>query len=398
MSWIKNKHFHYYAFGAFVILSLFGVALRYMQLFPLPGANYAFLLHAHSHFAFSGWMFFALALLLVSTISGEKYSVPFRRVFILTLLSALGMLVSFSFQGYKALSIGWSTLFILLTYRFSYLLWKSNRLQGTGNPVSVKMLWGALLFLCLSSVGPFALGPLMASGHRNSPLYQNAIYFYLHFQMNGWMLLAALSLLANKYLKDVKKGTYVQIWLNLFVFSILPLYFIFTLWKNPAPIIWMIALAAALIHLISWLALCFYFRGLYPRFSFLVKAALLAVTIKSILQVLICIPAIGAWAMLFRDTAIAYVHLVVLGCVTPLILDRFEMQNYLKRGKFLDLIHRGFIFGVVLYLSLLFICPLLALFSITIPAYHYLLFALAVFFLLAACLYLERSRFPSSLS
>jgi len=64
MEWLKKTNYPRWAMLNFVILIVFGILLRYMQLYDLPFLNYQFILHAHSHFAFAGWMFFAIALLL----------------------------------------------------------------------------------------------------------------------------------------------------------------------------------------------------------------------------------------------------------------------------------------------------------------------------------------------
>jgi hypothetical protein len=47
------------------IVALLGVLLRCKQLFPLPFIQYKYLLHAHSHFAFGGWISLALLALMI---------------------------------------------------------------------------------------------------------------------------------------------------------------------------------------------------------------------------------------------------------------------------------------------------------------------------------------------
>ena len=59
MQRLHNVPFSRLALFNFIMLSLWGVVLRYMQLADLP-FNYQYLLHAHSHFAFSGWMFLSI--------------------------------------------------------------------------------------------------------------------------------------------------------------------------------------------------------------------------------------------------------------------------------------------------------------------------------------------------
>ena len=44
----------------FVLVSLVGILLRYKIAFSLPLINYKYLLNAHSHFAFAGWVSMAI--------------------------------------------------------------------------------------------------------------------------------------------------------------------------------------------------------------------------------------------------------------------------------------------------------------------------------------------------
>ena len=394
MDWISNSKYSNLAIGNYIILALFGVLLRFMQLFPFPEGNYMFLLHAHSHFAFSGWMFFSLALLIAQSISSGNNSSEYRNVFIGSLVSAFGMLITFSIQGYNLLSIGFSTLFIFVTYRFAYLVFKGGRLRQKMNEIAFKLISGALILLCISSIGPFALAPLKASGFGNSPLYQDAIYFYLHFQMNGFMLLAALGLLASGFLTpDLNRNS--RIWLYLFILSAAPLFFIFTLWADPPVWVWIMAFGGALLNLSSWLILCFHYKAEGANFTFLQKAAIVAITLKVGMQVIICIPAVGEWTFINRNLIIGYVHLLTLGCVMPLILDQFINRGLLIGGQLLRLLNSVFILTVITYLGLLFTQPLLSVFSWSIPAYQQLLMAVSLVFPVTGFLYYFRLK-PAS--
>ena len=62
---MKKLSYEAWAFINFTVLALFGVLLRYMMNFPSGGLNYLNILHAHSHFAFAGWTFLGLAVLIV---------------------------------------------------------------------------------------------------------------------------------------------------------------------------------------------------------------------------------------------------------------------------------------------------------------------------------------------
>jgi len=375
-----NINYPRWAMFNFIVLSVFGGLLRYLQLYDLPVINYQFILHAHSHFAFSGWMFFSIALLIALLCNDGKIGSHFKTILALTLISAYGMLISFSLQGYKLVSIGFSTLFVLVTFRFTYLVFKGGLLKDLVNATAYKLIRGSLILLCLSALGPFALGPLAACGLKNTPYYQDAIYFYLHFQMNGFMLLAASGLLAST-LPATPLHDSAGRWLMLFIYSTLPLYFIFTLWGKPGTVLWVLAAIGSGLNLLSWLALCIHFRRSRSCFSFLEKAALIALIIKCVFQVSICIPAIGEWTFLNRNLIIGYIHLLTLGIIMPLLIGQFSRNGLIKRCKITTAGNNLYIILVIIYLGLLFIQPFLALFAILIPGYQFLLFLLCLAFL-----------------
>lgn len=391
MKLVAKTSYARWAIINFVVLTSFGILLRYIQLYGVPGVDYQFILHAHSHFAFAGWMFFAIALLISHNLTGGKFTTGYKYVFLLTLISAYGMLVSFSFEGYKTVSIIFSSLFVLITYRFTYLALKGNVLKNAVNKASHKLIKSALIFLCLSSLGPFTLGPLAAAGLKNTPYYQDAIYFYLHFQMNGFMFLAALGLFALTSLNNTLKAKSNQ-WLNVFIYSTIPLYFIFTLWDKPNIWVSIAAAAGSVLNLLSWLMLCLNFKKEWHQFSFLVKAALIAVTLKIIFQVMVCVPAIGEWTFINRNLIIGYIHLLTLGIIMPLIIDQFIKKDFLKNDKLLIVVNWFYIITVVVYLILLFIQPLFSLFLIVIPQYQFLLFVLCALFLPVGLILMAKTK------
>src|SRR5688572_14151450 len=99
-------------FNLFLVACL-GVLLRaypFLDHFPLTYKN---LLHGHSHFAFGGWVMPILLALILKMFPEQVQRVTFnhwRNLAVLLLVSAYGMLASFPLQGYKAMSIFFSTL------------------------------------------------------------------------------------------------------------------------------------------------------------------------------------------------------------------------------------------------------------------------------------------------
>src|SRR5690606_20211873 len=110
------------------------------------------------------------------------------------LLTAWGMLLTFPWEGYGIVSIIFSTLSIFVSYAFAFVYWRD--LNGLPQRLAAH-LWfkGALVWNVLSSLGPFGLAYMMAGDIRHEHWYLGAIYFFLHFQYNGWFFFACAGLL-----------------------------------------------------------------------------------------------------------------------------------------------------------------------------------------------------------
>ena len=147
----------------FFIAATLGLLLRYAFVGNL-GFNYRFLTHAHSHIAMLGWVYLMLYTCIV------HYFVPngqnktfYNRLFWITQIAVIGMLFSFPFQGYAAISITFSTLHILCSYVFVFKLWKDMRID---NPFVKQMVKWALSFMVLTEASsrprPSQIKPLLS--------------------------------------------------------------------------------------------------------------------------------------------------------------------------------------------------------------------------------------------
>ena len=112
------------AFINLLIVASLGVIMRYKIAYYLPFIEQKNFLHAHSHFAFSGWVTQILMVLMWAFLynylpadSLKKY----KWLLIANLVSAYGMLVSFIWEGYGIISILFSTLSILVSYLFAVI-------------------------------------------------------------------------------------------------------------------------------------------------------------------------------------------------------------------------------------------------------------------------------------
>ena len=172
---------------------LLGLLLRYYFADPL-NFNFRYLLHAHSHLMLLGWLFTALLLLIYrmwfQTVPRSHYL-----LFLGMQVCVLGMLFSFPFQGYGFYSISFSTLHIFFSYVLLWKLWKHSK----GRKLPGLLVRTGIVFHYLSTLGPYALGPLMANDMRDSIWYDQAIYFYLHFQYNGSFFMFLLAVILQKW-------------------------------------------------------------------------------------------------------------------------------------------------------------------------------------------------------
>jgi hypothetical protein len=318
------------SFVNLMLVALLGVVMRYKIVYSLPWINQRNLLHAHSHFAFAGWITQALMALLVSFLA-EKTAEPvfkkYRPVLYANLFSAYGMLVSFPFTGYAFLSISFSTLSVIASYWFAIIYWRDlNRLEK--KTASHRWFKAAVLFNAVSSLGAFSLAYMMATNNISPNRYLASIYFFLHFQYNGWFFFACMGLLShqlNKY--GVSEESLKKSWW-LFVTASVPAYFLSALWLPIPRLVFLLVIAAVFLQLWGWIVtiqstrkvLLVIKQNISPFMQVLFALCALAVTIKLLLQAASVIPSLSQLAFGFRPIVIGYLHLVLLGIITLFVI------------------------------------------------------------------------------
>jgi hypothetical protein len=278
--------------------------------------------------------------------------------------TAYGMLITFIFQGYAALSIAFSTLSIFVSCFFIYYYWKDLKCIKENQHIA---LWfkSALILLCVSSIGPFALAYLMASHIIVQDLYFSAIYFFLHFQYNGWFIFACLGLLFS-LLKEENQLNLSKISKNLFnilALTVAPTYLLSTLGLKVPPYLFWIAAISAILQLGVLFYSCRLLQVIRDRTStrlnkmtsYLWGLAYVSFCLKIILQSLSVIPYFSDFAFSLRPVIIGYLHLCFLGVISFFILGVF-VEVLAKEG--MQLSKSGlsiFILGVLLQEGILMV-------------------------------------------
>ena len=304
-----------------------GVVLRYASIGTI-NFNYRFLTHAHSHIAMLGWVYLMLFVLIVHYFVPEKKPI-YTKLFWLTQFAVVGMMLSFPFQGYATVSIAFSTLHIFCSYYFVYLIWKDHKTESI---VTRRLLKTALLFMLLSTAGVWCLGPAVSMLGQASAFYQIAIQFFLHFQFNGWFLIAVIAIFFHVLqLKDSKQFRlfFVLLVVSTVLTLALPIY-----WFAPHIALYWINGLGVFIQLLT---LIVFLKLIKPYQLFLLKNnskltiymyvfAIFCLVLKIGAQLLSLIPEVSDAAYQHRNLVIGFIHLLMLGVITGFLFG-FILQN-----------------------------------------------------------------------
>lgn len=306
-----------------------GILLRAFYVIPIS-LNYKFILHAHSHTALLGWIYIGITTLIYKIFLAEAQKTRlYKRIFLFTNLSIVGMLITFPIQGYALFSIIFSTLFLFASYWFTWFAMKHIP-PHFKKRFSWKLIKTALWYLVLSSIGPWAIGGVMTTLGPESIWYKTSIYFYLHFQYNGWFILALLGILfyifeerGIKFNPEKLKSFFL-----LLNFGILFTLFLSVLWFIPPKVFYVLGLVGAVAQILAFYELYLLLKIYFTEFKkifvpldfLLLKIAGSLMVVKIFMQMISVITYLAAIAFVFKDFIIGYLHLVFLGIVVPMLL------------------------------------------------------------------------------
>lgn len=321
------------------IASAIGVFLRWQFISPTPGVNYTFFLHAHSHIMFLGWIFNALYFAFTFNHVEPGEHKIFQNLFIVLQFLVVGMMVSFPLQGYGLYSILFSTLHTFGAILFAFLFYKKTKRLKT---ISIWYAHTALIFFIISTIGPFSLGYLMANGLGQSKWYYFSIYYYLHFQYNGFFIFGIFSLffefLERKEIHfNFEKAKAIG---RLMALSCVLAYLLSILWSRPGLPFNIIAGSSAIIQIYAFvrfvLLLKINFKPIRNNISkasyLFLRIVLFSFALKLLLQLLSSHPDVAQLTYEWRPVVIAYLHLVLLGVISLFLFTWYSEMNFI--GKF----------------------------------------------------------------
>lgn len=345
------------AIANFLITAAIGIILRYHNVNPIADFADRYWIHGHSHVGFLGWVFTALIILAFGMLLPKNASIN-RRVYRLLIyfqIAILGMLATFPFMGYAAPSILFSSFHMILSLFYAILFFRN----AYKNDLASKFMKAALVFMLISSLGPLALGPMMVMGMKGTDWYDMAIYFYLHFQYNGWFTLAIFALLI-KLLEQMgmavpyRKGKLLYrlvVYATILTLSLSALDFGFSPFVHIAGFVgaslqlWAGFILLKLLFVRTDLSN--FLSNAWARIFF--GVALFSWGLKIVMQFMSVFPLVSGFAYHNRDAIMTYLHLSFLGFASCFLIGLLLAKKYFSASNLISKVGFGmFLIGVVL--------------------------------------------------
>jgi mono/diheme cytochrome c family protein len=375
-----------WAFGFFFLAVSLGLVMRSFHVVEIPYFEYRNILHTHSHLALLGWGYLMLIGGMVFGLVKKKDQIKdYKWLFLGTVIALLGMLFSFPFQGYGAISISFSTLHMLLSYGFAYKLLKV--IQSLEKTPAIRLIRLAIWFMVISTLGLWALGPISATLGRMHELYFMTIQWFLHFQLNGWFVLGVLGLILLYFEEKGFKITWPAYQEWVLSISVVMTFMLAVTWAEPQPIFFQINGIAVVIQGVAyfWILKSIFnllktdhLKGFAKLLLILALASLVA---KAILQGLLVFPSIAVISYSIRMYVIGFLHLVLLGAMTMGVSSVAISRGWINERPISKLGWILLIIGFVITEALLFLQGTLVWLKLGfLPEYNFWLF-------LASCLF-----------
>jgi hypothetical protein len=337
----------------FSAIALLGLILRTVPVYDL-GITYSNFLHAHSHVAFLGWLHGGFVAFISYIFLKDKLQTKkFKFIYLFTILNIAGMYFSFPIQGYKLFSIIFLSLFLIGTYLFLHYFFK-NKSETNKFPVTYRFVRAGLWLQFLSSLSPWSLVFVLKLFGKKSNFYKYDIFYYLHFQYNGWFLFASIGLVMyllerrNIHLPDkLVKQLYYSLLTAVFLG-----YFSNTLWANPGIFYNILSLAGGAAEIGAFFILLLilkryhhYLHHSISDFTFkILTIVLFTFMLKTVMQFMGSFQYYADLSYQIRDFIIGYLHLIMLGIFTPFLLVLGdELDFFVLNKKYFMWFYSGFL-------------------------------------------------------
>ena len=240
----------------------------------------------------------------------------------------------------------------------------------------------------------------MSTLGSDSVWYRNAIYFYLHFQYNGWFIVCLfgfLFLLYENYQLSFSQKSFKRFYFFLNGGVILT-FFLSVLWMKPALVFYIVAGIGAIFQIVAFVIL---FRKIkqndFPLKNYLSKTSAILLQVSALFlifklfaQLLGSLPQVAQIVSRNLDFVIGYIHWTFLGVVSVALL------GFLNQFKLIHISKAAYLTYLISFLlteGLLFYKGMMVWHVDTIINNYYELLTIASFGLLASIAFLFINQF-----
>lgn len=298
-----------WALLALALTVIAGTWLRVSLLQPaaLGGLEFRHAVHAHSHVALFGWTTMAMFAFATAASRRER---PWVRWHAHAVGGAsMAAFAGFLAMGYAGPTIALSILHVVLWWTFVALSWRGL----DAAPLVRRYLRAALGFLAVAGLGAMTPAVVMVRGVPDLWYARLAVELFLTPFLEGWL---ALGVAAVVYAR-AERPRFAGVVLPLVVVGTMPAALMRVL--EPPPAAWLPLVGRAGTVLLGVAAVLLALDLLRSRPSPLPGLAGLALLTEGVLEIAVALT--GDAAVLgSQQLRIAYLHLDLLGVVTPLLL------------------------------------------------------------------------------
>ena len=289
---------------------------------------------------------------------------------------------------------------ILISYFFVAHFIKATK---PDKHISTKFIRLGFIFYLLSTIGPFSLGVIMANGGKQTPLYDLAIYFYLHFFYNGFFTLAILGIFLKSIYEVIgTKSVELNKAFKYLGYAIAPSYVLSMFCYYTFGWLFAIGLVSGILQLLGFYYLILFLKAnkeyiieLYSSKVKFLYVGLYAFGFKILLQLFSGFPFSAELICNAHPMIIAYLHMVFIGFIT------FSLLGLLFQSKLLSINDKRLNWGFIILLSSFLLSELF----IAIPAFpfanglisgetnYYMIFIPSVIMLVGVLFFVKVSAF-----
>ena len=226
---------------------------------------------------------------------------------------------------------------------------------------------------------------MMVTKNLHQNWYLASVYFFLHFQYNGWFLFTCLGLATDKFFGNLSTVILKRIfWL--FALACVPAYVLSALWLPIPKWAYIVVVLAAFSQMAGWIIFVQQIKkqlseikiALNKTAQWLLLLSSIALSVKLFLQLGSTIPSLSVLAFGFRPIVIGYLHLILLGVITMFLLGFFIAEKHIVLKPLTITGIRIFAVGIIVNEIFLMLQGIAAMTYTPVPLINELL-------LLAAC-------------